>query len=248
MIISAINSRKKTWNLLIETKQSITFTQGLSRNEKIAETIPFQSGLKLLCKPLTMEITMPKASEIKKNNTIVFNGKTCIVRDIERSVPQGRAGGSIYRMRMYDVVSGAKFDETFKDSDMLDMADLVRRPAMFSYVDGDDYVFLDKEDYTPYHLNKDSIADEILFINEETDGIQVLIVSEQPVALDLPMSVELEIVETDPSIKGASATSRTKPATLSTGLVVQVPEYISTGEWIKINTEERKFQSRGDKH
>ena len=65
---------------------------------------------------------MPKASEIKKNNTIVFNGKTCIVRDIDRSVPQGRAGGSIYRMRMYDVVSGAKFDETFKDSDMLEMA------------------------------------------------------------------------------------------------------------------------------
>ncbi|QJR82625.1 elongation factor P-like protein YeiP [Alteromonas pelagimontana] len=187
---------------------------------------------------------MPKASEIKKNNTIVFDGKTCIVRDIERSVPQGRAGGSIYRMRMYDVVSGAKFDETFKDSDMLDMADLVRRPAMFSYMDGDDFVFLDKEDFTPYHLNKDSIADEALFINEKTDSIQVVIVDEVPVALDLPVSVELEVVETDPSIKGASATSRTKPAKLSTGLVVQVPEYISTGEWIRINTEERKFQSR----
>ena len=191
---------------------------------------------------------MPKASEIKKNNTIVFDGKTCIVRDIERSVPQGRAGGSIYRMRMYDVVTGAKYDETFKDSDMLDMADLTRRPAMFSYIDGDEYVFMDKEDYTPYHLNKDSIENEALFINEETDGIQILIVSEAPVALDLPMSVELEVVETDPSIKGASATSRTKPATLSTGLVVQVPEYISTGEWIKVNTEERKFQSRADKH
>ncbi len=191
---------------------------------------------------------MPKASEIKKNNTIVYDGKTCIVRDIERSVPQGRAGGSIYRMRMYDVVTGAKFDETFKDSDMLEMADLVRRPAMFSYMDGDEYVFLDKEDYTPYHLHKDSIAEEALFFNEETDGIQVVIVSDAPVAIDLPISVELEIVETDPSIKGASATSRTKPAKLSTGLVVQVPEYISTGEWIKINTEERKFQSRGDKH
>ncbi|MFS1702671.1 elongation factor P-like protein YeiP [Aestuariibacter sp. GS-14] len=187
---------------------------------------------------------MPKASEIKKNNTIVFNDKTCIVRDIERSVPQGRAGGSLYRMRMYDVVTGAKFDETFKDSDMLDYADLIRRPAMFSYMDGDEYVFLDKEDYTPYHLNKESIADEALFITEATDGIQVLIVKEVPVALDLPMSVELEVVETDPSIKGASATSRTKPAKLSTGLVVQVPEYISTGEMIKVNTEERKFQSR----
>ena len=191
---------------------------------------------------------MPKASEIKKNNTVVFDGKTCIVRDIERSVPQGRAGGSIYRMRMYDVVTGAKSDETFKDSDTLDMADLIRRPAMFSYVDGDEYIFMDKEDYTPYHLNKESIENEALFINEDTDGIQVVIVSEVPVALDLPMSVELEVVETDPSIKGASATSRTKPATLSTGLVVQVPEYISTGEWIKVNTEERKFQSRADKH
>lgn len=191
---------------------------------------------------------MPKASEIKKNNTVVFDGKTCIVRDIERSVPQDRAGGSIYRMRMYGVVTGAKYDETFKDSDTLDMADLIRRPAMFSYIDGEEYVFMDKEDYTPYHLDKDSIENEALFINEDTDGIQVVIVSEVPVALDLPMSVELEVVETDPSIKGASATSRTKPATLSTGLVVQVPEYISTGEWIKVNTEERKFQSRADKH
>jgi elongation factor P len=145
-------------------------------------------------------------------------------------------------MRMYDVVTGAKYDETFKDSDTLDMADLIRRPAMFSYIDGEEYVFMDKEDYTPYHLNKESIENEALFINEETDGIQVVIVSE------VPMSVELEVVETDPSIKGASATSRTKPATLSTGLVVQVPEYISTGEWIKVNTEERKFQSRADKH
>ncbi|MFC6439066.1 elongation factor P-like protein YeiP [Bowmanella sp. JS7-9] len=191
---------------------------------------------------------MPKASEIKKNNTIIFDGKTCIVRDIERSVPQGRAGGSIYRMRMYDVVTGQKFDETFKDSDMLDYADLIRRPAMFSYMDGDEFVFMDKEDYTPYHLNKDSVGDDALFFNEETDGIQVIIVSEVPVALDMPMSVELQVEETDPSIKGASATSRTKPAKLTTGLVVQVPEYISTGEWIKINTEERKFQSRGDKH
>jgi len=57
---------------------------------------------------------MPKASEIKKNNTVVFDGKTCIVRDIERSVPQGRAGGSIYRMRMYDVVTGAKYDKHLK--------------------------------------------------------------------------------------------------------------------------------------
>ncbi len=149
-------------------------------------------------------------------------------------------------MRMYDVVSGNKVDETFKDSEMLNLADLVRRPAMFSYVDGDEYIFMDQEDYTPYHLKKDSISDEILFINEETTGVQVILVNDAPVALDMPSHVELEIVETDPSIKGASATSRTKPATLSTGLTVNVPEYISTGEKIKINVEEGKFISRAD--
>ncbi len=187
---------------------------------------------------------MPKASEIKKNAAVDYNGNVYIVRDIERSVPQGRAGGSLYRMRMYDIVTGNKIDETFKDSDMLNMADLIRRPASFSYVDGDEYVFMDSEDYTLYNLHKESIADEILFIEESTTGIQVVIVDDAPVALELPVSVELLITETDPSLKGGSATARTKPATLSTGLIVQVPEHISTGDRIKVNIEERRFMGR----
>ena len=65
-------------------------------------------------------------------------------------------------MRMYDVVSGRKLDETFKDSDMIDLADLVRRQVMFSYSDGDEYIFMDNEDYTPYSLNKSAIEEEVL--------------------------------------------------------------------------------------
>jgi elongation factor P len=189
---------------------------------------------------------MPKASDIKKNAAIEHNGQVLIVRDITRSVPQGRAGGSLYRMRLYDVVTGAKVDETFKAEDMLNFADLSRRPAMFSYIDGDEYVFMDNEDYTPYNLNKESIAEEVLFINEETEGLAVIIVDDIPVGVALPPSVELVITETDPSIKGASASARTKPATLSSGLIVQVPEHISTGDKIKVNTEERKFMGRAD--
>ena len=189
---------------------------------------------------------MPKASDIKKNSAIEYNGKTYIVRGIERSVPQGRAGGSLYRMRMYDVVSGGKIDETFKDSDMLNIADLIRKPVMLSYKDGDEYVFMDTEDYTPYHLNKESIADEMLFINDTTEGVLVLIVNDVAVALDLPSNVDLEVMECDPSIKGGSATARTKPALLSTGLSVQVPEYIATGDIIKVSIEERKYLRRAD--
>jgi len=187
---------------------------------------------------------MPKASDVKKNTAIEFNNSVYIIKDIERSVPQGRAGGSLYRMRMYDVVTGAKTDETFKDSDMLNLADLIRRNVMFSYVDGDQLVFMDNEDYTPYNLNKEAIADEALFIDENTQGLQVVIVDGSPVGVELPASVDLEIVETDPSIKGASASARTKPATLSTGLIVQVPEHISTGDKIRVNTAEKKFMGR----
>jgi len=187
---------------------------------------------------------MPKASDIKKNTAIEFNNSVYIIKDIERSVPQGRAGGSLYRMRMYDVVSGAKTDETFKDSDMLTLADLIRRNVIFSYVDGEELVFMDSEDYTPYNLNKESIAEEALFIDENTQGLQVVIVDGSPVGVELPASVDLEIVETAPSIKGASASARTKPAILSTGLTVQVPEHISTGEKIRVNTTEKKFMGR----
>ena len=189
---------------------------------------------------------MPKASEIKKGAAVEYNGKTYMVSDIERSVPQGRAGGSIYRMRMYDVVTQNKIDETFKDSDILNLADLIRKPVMLSYVDGNEYIFMDTGDYTPYSLNKESIADQVLFINEATTGVHVIMVNDSPIALDLPSNVELEVIETDPSIKGGSATSRTKPALLSTRLTVQVPEHISVGDKIKVSVEERKFLSRAD--
>jgi elongation factor P len=187
---------------------------------------------------------MPRASEVKKNAAIEFEGRVYFVKDIERSVPQGRAGGSLYRMRLYDVVTNSKKDETFKDGDMLNLADLTRRTASFSYADGEEYVFMDTEDYTQYMLNKEAIAEELLFVTEETQGIMVVLIKDAPVALALPPTVDFEIADTAPSVKGGSATARTKPATMVTGLVIQVPEYISTGDRIKVNVEERRFMGR----
>jgi elongation factor P len=187
---------------------------------------------------------MPKASEVKKHAAIEHNSKVYIVKDIAKLTPSGRAGASLYRMRLYEVSTGIKADESFKADEMINLAEFSKKKVSFSYVDGEEYVFMDNEDYTPYSLDKDTISDELLFINEETSGLQVLLVDEKPVGIELPASVDLVIVETDPSIKGASASARTKPAILSTGLTVQVPEYISTGEKIKINTAESKFTSR----
>ncbi|WP_122034841.1 elongation factor P-like protein YeiP [Aliivibrio sp. EL58] len=187
---------------------------------------------------------MPKASDIKKGSAIEHNGKVFFVKEISKLTPSGRAGATLFRMRMYDVATGSKADESFKADDIITLADFSRRSATFSYVDGNEYVFMDAEDYTPYNFNKEAIEEELLFISEETQGLQILIVDGAPVAIELPSAVDLVIVDTAPSIKGASASARTKPATMTTGLTVQVPEYIANGEKVKINTTEHKFMSR----
>ena len=130
---------------------------------------------------------------------------------------------------------------------MVDTVTLNRRFVDFSYIDGNEYVFMDKEDYTPYIFTHDQIAEELQFIPEGgMPEMQVLLWDGRVLALELPQTVDLEIVETAPGIKGASASSRTKPATLTTGLVVQVPEYLTTGEKIRVHIEEKRYMGRAD--
>lgn len=190
---------------------------------------------------------MAKANEVKRGDAITYNGKLLLVKDIEVQSPSARGASTLYKMRFSDVKTGLKVEERFKGDDILETIELNRRPVTFSYVDGDEYVFMDDEDFTPYSFKQDQIEDELLFIPKGgIPGIQVLTVDGQIIALELPQTVELEIIETNPGIKGASASARTKPAKLTTGLTVQVPEYINNGEKIKIHVAERRFMSRAD--
>ena len=121
------------------------------------------------------------------------------------------------------------------------------RYVVLAYVDWNEVVLMDKEGYTPYTFTKDQIEEEVLFMPEGgMPDMQVLTWDGQLLALELPQTVDLEIVETAPGIKGASASARNKPATLSTGLVIQVPEYLSPGEKIRIHIEERRYMGRAD--
>lgn len=190
---------------------------------------------------------MAKANEVKRGDAISYNGKLLLVKDIEVQSPSARGASTLYKMRFSDVKTGLKVEERFKGDDILDTIELSRRPVTFSYIDGDEYVFMDDEDFTPYSFKQDQIEDELLFIPEGgIPGIQVLTVDGQIIALELPQTVELQIIETNPGIKGASASARTKPAKLTTGLTVQVPEYINNGEKIKIHVVECRFMSRAD--
>lgn len=190
---------------------------------------------------------MAKANEIKRGDAITYNGKLLLVKDIDVQSPSARGASTLYKMRFADVKTGLKVEERFKGDDILETIELNRRQVSFSYIDGDEYVFMDDEDFTPYIFKKEQIEDELIFIPEGgMPGIQVLTVDGQVIALELPQTVELDIIETAPGIKGASASARTKPATLTTGLVIQVPEYINNGEKVKIHIAERRYMSRAD--
>ena len=168
---------------------------------------------------------MPRANEIKKGMVLNYNGKLLIVKDIDIQAPSARGAATLYKMRFADVRTGLKVEERFKGDDIVDTVTLTRRYVDFSYIDGNEYVFMDKEDYTPYIFTKDQIEEELLFIPEGgMPDMQVLTWDGVLLALELPQTVDLEIVETAPGIKGASASARNKPATLTTGLVVQVPQ------------------------
>ncbi|MFA0439291.1 elongation factor P-like protein YeiP [Vibrio sp. 10N.286.49.C2] len=187
---------------------------------------------------------MPKASELKKGFAIESNGKTLLIKDIEITTPGGRGGAKIYKLRCTDLATGSKIEERYKSDELVDTVEMNKRNVTFSYVDGDEYIFMDNEDYTQFTFKQDEIADDLLFITEDTQGVQVVLIDGRTAGLELPSSVELVIEETDPSIKGASASARSKPARFATGLTIQVPEYIATGDRVVINTAERKYMNR----
>ena len=187
-----------------------------------------------------------KASDIKKGNVVEYNNGVYQIRDIERSSPQGRGGNVRFRFIMYSVPGGNKLDASFDSDDNLPEVELLRRLSTYSYKDGDAFVFMDDEDYTPYTLDADVIGDDAGYITDGLAGIYVQVIDDQPVAIQLPTSVVLEVVETPPEMKGGTATKRPKPAKLSTGLEIMVPEYIANGERVLVNTATGEFGGRAD--
>jgi elongation factor P len=185
-----------------------------------------------------------KACDVKKGNVVEYNNTVYQIRDIERSAPQGRGGNVTFRFTMYSVPAGNKYDLSLRADDDLKELDLVRREASFSYMDGDAFVFLDSEHFTPYQLDANSIGDMAGYITEGLEGVYVQLIDDAPVAIQMPPSVVLEVIDTPPELKGGTATKRPKPAKLSTGIEIQVPEYISNGEKILVSTVTGEFGGR----
>ena len=166
------------------------------------------------------------------------------MREMERSSAQGRSGKVTFRFIMYSVPGGVKSELSLRSEDEIKETEVTRRAVTFSYKDGDAFVFMDAEDYTQYTLDADVVGDAAGYIVDGIDGCFMQIIDEAPVAVQLPPTVVLEVIDTAPEMKGATATKRPKPAKLSTGIEIQVPEYVRVGEKIYVSTVTGEFGGR----
>jgi elongation factor P len=187
---------------------------------------------------------MIKASNLKRGSVIAINQQICVVKHVDVKTPSARGALTLYKIRLMNVQNGQKMDQTFKGNDTLEDIELSRRPVQYIFKENNFYTFMDTEDYNQYTLSAESIEDQTVWLIDNLEGITALLSDGKIISIELPQTINLEIIETAPAIKGATVTGRTKPATLTNGVVVQVPEYIETGEFIKVSTETTKFSSR----
>jgi elongation factor P len=184
------------------------------------------------------------AKDIKNGMVVNYNDAPCIIESISVQSPSARGAATIYKYRGRNLLTKQKIDITLRGGDGLDEANFERRAVKFMYADGTHMHFLDQQDYNQYSLSTEELENEARFLTDSLDGIQTLIYNDECVGLQLPVVVELKVTQCDPGVRGNSATGRTKPATLETGLVVQVPEYLGQGEMVKVDTRTGEFLSR----
>jgi elongation factor P len=184
------------------------------------------------------------AKDIKPGSVVNHNSAPHIVEGVSVQSPSARGGATLYKFRARNLVSKQKTDFSLKGNEGLDEADFTRREVSFMYADVDTVHFLDSGDYNQYAIPRGDVAHELQFLTEDLTGMLAMIYNGQCVGIQMPAAVELKITQCDPGIKGNSATSRNKPATLETGLVVQVPEYLKEGETIKVDTRTGDFLGR----
>jgi elongation factor P len=180
--------------------------------------------------------------ELRKGMAVELDGEPFIVVDYERSKMQQRA--PVMRIRFRDLISGRMTERTFSGYDVdFKLAAVERRSAQYIYSDDDFYYFMDTVSFEQFPLSEEQIKDSLRYLIEQIN-VDLVLFRENPVAIEMPITVDLEVTETVPGFKGDTAQGGTKPATLETGLVVNVPMFVAQGEKIKVDTRTGNYLSR----
>lgn len=182
-----------------------------------------------------------RANDLRPGMAVRLDGKLYVITKFEHRTPGNLR--AFIQVKIRDVASGQYLDKRFASTEEIEAATLDRRPMEYLYSDNTGHIFMDSETFDQVTLNEDVTGDAMQYM---TPNLQIIVMfhEQNPLSLELPSSVELQITDTPPGIKGATATNQLKEATCETGLKTKVPPFISPGDKIKVSTTDGSYQSR----
>ncbi|MDD3553878.1 MAG: elongation factor P [Deltaproteobacteria bacterium] len=184
---------------------------------------------------------MYDSSDLRKGLKIVIDGTPYIVTDFQFSKP-GK-GQALYRCKLKNMMTGYTIDRTYRSGEKFEPANLDEVQMQFLYKDGDGFHFMDTQKYEQVALTEEQVGEAKNFLKENME-VTVLFFDSTPIDITLPIFVELQVTKSDPGVRGDTATGATKPATLETGYVIQVPLFIEEGDVLKIDTRTGEYVER----
>ncbi|MFV0477063.1 MAG: elongation factor P [Parahaliea sp.] len=183
-------------------------------------------------------------NEFRSGMKVMLDGDPCSI--LENEFVKPGKGQAFNRVRLRNLKTGRVWERTFKSGESLEGADVVDRTMEYLYNDGEFYHFMEPDTFEQYQADLKAVGDAHLWLKEQ-DACEVTLYNGAPLSVAPPNFVELEIIETDPGLKGDTAQGGSKPATLSTGAVVKVPLFITTGEVVRVDTRTGEYQNRVSK-
>ncbi len=186
---------------------------------------------------------MVTTSDFKRGLVIQIDGAPCSIVDVAFQSPSARGANTMVKTKYKNLITGQVLEKTFRSGDKMDEADFERHKGQFLYTDGDRGVFMDMENYEQFEQEADQFATVSPFLVDGAE-VQLGLFQGRMITVEPPNTVELNVVETAPALRNATATAQTKEAILETGLKLQVPPYLESGERIKVDTRDGRFISR----
>jgi elongation factor P len=187
---------------------------------------------------------MPNAGELRRGGRVEIDGDPYVVLDVHFQSPSARGAATLVKTKVRNLRTGSVFDRSFKAQDRVVEPQVALRPVQYLYADDAGYHFMDSESYEQFALSADDLGDAAGYLLEGLGGIRSVLHNDRVISIELPQTIVLRVQHTDPAIKGATAQAQTKAATLETGLVIQVPAYLESGELVQVDTREARFIGR----
>ena len=182
-----------------------------------------------------------QATRVKKGMLVKMGEDLFRILDFQHVTPGNLRG--FVRVKLRNIRNGALADQKLRSEDMIERATLDEREMQYLYKDGDNYYFMDTTSYEQVHISSEALGESVNYLKAEM-LILVEFYGTEPVGIELPPAVDLKVLDTVPGIKGATASNQVKPATLETGLVVQVPPFVNTGDIVRVSTDSGEYLSR----